>query len=53
MLGLIRAWLLWPTPAEDIQIKWDTCAPCVMWTALLPDQPMWGGLRAALRNSVP
>ena len=47
MLGLIRAWLLWPTTAEDIQIKRDTCAQCIMWTTLLPDQPMWRGLRVA------
>lgn len=41
MLGLIRAWFLQPRMAEDVQIKWDTCAQGSMWTAPLSQQPIW------------
>lgn len=50
MLGLIRAWFLWPK-TEDIQMTWDTCAQCITWTALPTDQPMRRRLRGTLSDS--
>lgn len=51
MLGLIRAWFLWPK-TEDIQIKWDTYAQCITWTTLLTNQPMRRRLRGTLLEKV-